>query len=324
MNKKVKKISNLPQVFVIVLNWNGKKYIKKCLDSLLKTNYPKLEVIVVDNASTDGSKEIVEKEYPEVILIENKENLGFCKGNNVGIKKASGDLIILLNNDVIVDRNWINEIIKVAKIPNVGIIGCKILYVGSKIIQSLGYKEKFLGYWENIGAGFCIDELKDKLIEVDYVMGAAIAIKRKVLNKIGLLDPRFFAFAEEVDLCYRAKKAGYKVVTSGAVVYHYGSGTWHNFPLKKLYLIYRNKILFISKNYPKIALLKYFFEYPLFFTKYSLTRFVKKETTTQILSKSKNYGTLRRLIKEYLFDIFFFYVTLVPGLRLIKNKSCEK
>jgi len=309
--------SNLPKVSVIVLNFNGRNFIKNCLDSLFKTEYPKhkLEIIVVDNASTDGSYEEIAKEYPNVILIRNKKNMGFCVGNNLGIRKATGDLIILLNNDTVVDKRWILEILKEAKDYKVGIIGCTLLYPQGKIIQSRGCREKFLGYWEHIGAGLRLEEAPSNLKEVDYVMGAALAIKREVIKKIGLLDPRFFAYVEEVDWCYRAKKAGYKVVVSDAVVYHYGSLTWRRFPLKKLYLNYRNRLLLISKHYPKIALLKYFFEYPVKLTVESLLNFIKKETATQrMAAKTCNKHVLQSLFKTYLFNLFFYYITFIPGL----------
>ena len=311
----------LPKVSVIVLNWNGREYIKRCLDSLLKTEYPKhkLEIIVVDNASTDGSQEIVAREYPDVILIRNERNLGFCEGNNVGIRKASGDLIILLNNDTYVSKDWIINILKEAKDPKVGIIGCRLLYPSGNIIQSLGCKEKFLGYWEHVGAGCNIESQSYKsLREVDYVPGAALAIKREVIEKIGLLDPRFYAYVEEVDWCYRARKAGYKVVTSNAVVYHYGSVSWKSFPIKQFYLIYRNKVLFISKNYPRTALLKYFVEYPIRFTAEFLSSFLKGRTVTQRASRFIGYNNVWLiLLKKYLFNLFFFYITLIPGLRLV-------
>jgi len=313
-----------PVLSVIVLNFNGRKYIERCLDSLLKTKYDKMEIIVVDNASTDGSKELIKRKYPRdrILLVENSRNLGFCAGNNIGIKKATGDLIILLNNDTVVNENWIKKILKEAESPEVGVIGCKVLFPSGKIIQSWGCKERFLGYWEDIGAGYAVEEIKDRDgIEVDYVSGAAIAIKREVIEKIGQLDPRFFAYVEEVDLCYRAKKAGYKIVISNAIVYHYGSAYWRNFPLKKFYLIYRNKILFIVKNYPKTALVRYLIEYPIRFTYENLKRVLKNKTVTQRISalhvtSDDSQSKILQLLKMYLLNVFFFYLTIIPGLKL--------
>ena len=158
--------------------------------------------------------------------------------------------------------------------------------------------------------------------EVDYVSGAALAIKREVIEKIGLLDPRFYAYMEEVDWCYRAKKAGYKVVVSDAVIYHYGSASWQRFPLRKFYLNYRNRILFISKHYPKMMLLKYFLEYPVRFTAESLLNFLRKKTAIQRISpKNQSKIVLQKLLKIYLTNIFFFYLTIIPGLRLCSSRK---
>ena len=325
MKNSMKKTRNLPRISIIVLNWNGKKYIRKCLKSIFNSNYPKdrLEVIVVDNASIDGSDRIVANEFPDVTLIRNSKNLGFCEANNIGIRRSTGDIIVLLNNDVFVDENWLIEIVKTMNKPKVGIVGCKLLYPNGRLIQSCGCKEIFLGYWEHIAAGLGIEEFNcDNEFEVDYASGAAIAIKREVFEKIGMFDSSFWAYVEEVDLCYRARKAGYKVVVAPkAIVYHYGSASWQSFPLKKLYLTYRNKILFISKHHHKVALLKYFFEYPIRFTARSLLNFLKKRTKTQRISfKTYNKDVWRRLLKIYLLNIFFFYLTVIPGLRSYSSK----
>ncbi|MCS7367302.1 MAG: glycosyltransferase family 2 protein [archaeon YNP-WB-062] len=276
-------VFNNISVSVIILNWNGGKYLIECVDSVMKTDYPSdlLEVIIVDNGSTDGSAELAKKMYPQIKLIKNKRNLGFCIGNNIGIKNSSGDIIILLNNDTIVDKHWIKEILKCAQDPSVGIIGCRLYFPGTKIIQSLGFRMKFLGYYENIGAG---QEDKGQFYEascVDYVSGAALAVKRKVLDRIGLLDPMFYAYHEDADLCYRAKRAGYKVVTSNAIVYHYGSLSWNKFLIRRMYLSERNRIYFILKHFSPEKLLKFIFEYPIRSFKVNLCKYIKGETLLQ-------------------------------------------
>jgi len=289
-----------PKVSVVILNWNGKKYLKNCLDSVLKTDYHDLEIIVVDNASTDGSQQLVKKCYPQVILIENEKNLGFCVGNNIGIKHASGDLIILLNNDTIVDKGWVKEILKCAQDAKVGIVGCRLYFPGTKIIQSLGFKMRFLGYWENIGAGQEDNGQFGKAGRVDYVSGAALAVKREVLDKIGLLDPAFYAYVEDCDLCYRAKRAGYKVVTSNAIVYHYGSLSWNKFSVKRMYLIQKNKIYFLLKHYPPKNLLRYVFEYPIRSFKIDLCRFIRGESVAQKFALTKKKKRLRTILTTIL------------------------
>ncbi len=286
-------VLNFPKVSIIILNWNEKEYLRKCLDSVLKTDYPNFEVIVVDNASVDGSKEMVKKEYSKVILIENKKNLGFCVGNNIGIKKARGDIIILLNNDTIVDKNWLKEIVKKANNTEVGIIGCKLYFPNSKTIQTVGFREAILDYWESIGAGQTDNGQFKEVEEVDWVSGAALAIKREVIERIGLLDPEFYAFGEDRDLCYRARKAGYKVVTSNAIVYHYGSLSWDKFPVIKMYLTNRNRLYFIIKHYSPRILLRYVFEYPIKSFNADLRRLIKGETVLQKVIYSRQKGRLK-------------------------------
>ncbi|MEM4429810.1 MAG: glycosyltransferase family 2 protein, partial [Thermofilaceae archaeon] len=289
-------------VSVIILNWNGGDYLLRCVKSVLESDYPKnlLEVVVVDNGSTDGSAEAVKKVYPQIKLIKNKKNLGYCLGNNIGIKNAKGELIILLNNDTIVDKHWIKEILKKVKDPEVGIVGCKLYFPGTKIIQSIGFREKFLGYWESIGAGQIDVGQFDNIEEVDYVSGAALAVKREVLERIGLLDPNFYAYSEDIDLCYRARRSGYKVVTSNAIVYHYGSLSWSRFPLKKMYLIMRNRIYFIRKHYSPKALIKFIFIYPIKSTWFDLYRSIKGETILQKIINQDKRARQQKLFVEML------------------------
>jgi len=144
---------------------------------------------------------------------------------------------------------------------------------------------KFLGYWESIGAGQTDNGQFNKIEDVDYVSGAALAIKREVIEKIGLLDPEFYAYAEDADLSYRARKAGYRVVTSDAVVYHYGSLSWDHLPIKKAYLDNRNHIYLIMKHYSPKTLLRYVVEYPIKSFKIDLCRFMKGETVLQRVKK---------------------------------------
>jgi len=305
-----------PKVSVIILNWNGLGYIEKCLDSVLASNYPKelLEVIVVDNGSSDGSIEVIRKYYPEVRLIENKSNLGFCIGNNIGIKNSTGDLVILLNNDTIVDKDWIINIVREAGDSKVGIIGCILVNPVTNRIQTLGCKELFTCFWESIGHGKIFSrKINVGGKEVDYVSGAALAIKREVLRKIGLLDPLFHSYVEDVDLCYRAKRAGYKVVMSNAIVYHYKSLSWSMLPIKKLYLVYRNKTLFIIKNYKRAALIKYFLKYPIQVT----FHYLKRAPLYLTDYNNARFIFLKR-VKNYLFNLFFFYLGIALGLRLAK------
>lgn len=251
-----------PLVSVIILNWNQKKLLKQCLDSVLCTDYARIEIIVSDNGSVDGSIELVKNEYSDVVLIENHANLGFCNGNNVAIKQAKGDLILLLNNDTFVEKNWLKEVVKAACEPNVGIVGCKLLFAGTNVIQSLGYVSNLLGHYVNRGFLHLNDEKcsSEQVVDVDYVSGAALAIKRAVITEIGSLDPIFYAYFEDVDWCYRVKTAGYRVVVAEkAVVHHFGSLSWREFSFRKVYLTERNRFVFLLKHFSGLNLVNALF-----------------------------------------------------------------
>jgi GT2 family glycosyltransferase len=323
---------NCPLVSVVILNWNGKNFLNSCVKSVLETDYPTdlLEVIVVDNGSTDGSAKSLKKMFPQVKLVENERNLGFCVGNNMGVKHASGNLLVLLNNDTIVNKNWVNEILKSAKDPKIGIVGCRLYFPGTRIIQSIGYRMIFIGYWESIGAGKENSDEFTKVGDVDFVCGAAMAVKKKVIETIGLFDPEFYAYAEDLDLCYRARKAGYRVVTSGAIVYHYGSVSWDHFPIKKAYLFCRNHLYFILKHYSPKVLLRYVFEYPIRSFKVDLCRFIRGKTVLQIVTISNRKKRWRNIFKSalniLLLKTITFFVALLNMVirRKIKTKFSTK
>ena len=320
------------RVSVIILNWNGGNYLMRCVKSVLEADYPKdlLEVIMVDGGSTDGSAKSVKRMFPRVKIVQNHRNLGFCVGNNIGIANASGNLLILLNNDTIVDKNWVYEILKIAKDPQVGIVGCRLYFPETRIIQSLGLKTKFIGYWASIGAGQEDNGQFNDVNDVHYVSGAAMAIKKDVLKRIGLLDPNFYAYAEDVDLCYRAMKAGYRVVTSNAIVYHYGSLSWDYFPLRKEYLNARNRLYFIMKHYSPKTLLTYIFEYPLKSFKLDLHRFLKRETVLQRTEASRKNSHRGKTSIQALTMVFLraamFSIALLSTMVSTKNRirSSEK
>ena len=321
MNILENNMIHIPYFSIIILNWNAKVYLKMCLDSVLLTDYNKnsYEVLVVDNGSIDGSIELVKKNYPEVKLIKNERNLGFCKGNNIGIQEALGDIIILLNNDTIVDRNWIKKILHEFEDLRVGVVGCRLLFPGTNIIQTFGFHERFLGYWESLGCGEIFDKCNNYAEKVDYVCGAALAIRRDVIQKIGLLDPRFEC-VEDAELCYRAKKAGYKVVMSHAVVYHFGSISWRKLPNIKLYLLgNKSRHRLIQKYYPSRSLLRYIIEWPIKSLLIESLRFLREETLFHItINYDRNVEGKCKLISAlYLFaiNVIAFFITIFFAFR---------
>jgi GT2 family glycosyltransferase len=219
MNKKL--------VTVIILNYNGANYIKHCLDSIRNQTYRDMEVIVVDNASIDGSADHVRKKYPWVRVLYNGKNLGFAKGNNIGAQHGKGAYLIFLNNDTIVDQRWMEHLVMAADSSEaVGICGSKILDMEKRnIIQEVGGLCDMYGFSLSRGFGEIDSSQYDKINEVFYVSGASLLIKRAVADKIGLFDSEYFFNQEDVDLCWRTWLSGYKVLVNPfSIVYHKGGG----------------------------------------------------------------------------------------------------
>jgi len=280
-------------VAIILLNFNNKKLVKNCLVSLRKnTSYKNYKVIISDNGSIDGSNEMIKEKFKWVDLVENGKNLGFAGGNNVGIKyalkKYKSDYYLLLNNDtLIIRKNWLTKLVEGAESDKkIGIVGCKLIYPDGSL-QHIGMHGDTHLY--DAGEVKKLSEKDEeeagKIQEVKYVMGAAFLIKRKLIEKIGLLDPKFFPiYGEEIDYCERARKNGFKIFyTPKSTIIHLRSQTTdpkkishHWFFSKKnsirlellnyspLEVLYWQMIhfgaIFLSKNKGKIRFRKNFVE----------------------------------------------------------------
>lgn len=214
---------NKPFVSIIVVNWNERDVLGECLTSLTHLAYPNYEIIVVDNASTDGSPDIVKEKFPEVKLIINDKNLGFAAGCNAGIKSVKGEMIALFTADEVVGPSWLNEIVKsIGNSPNVGIAGGPILYYEpNNVVWSAGFRiDGITGIDWRIGHGSRLGQL-GKIVDIDYVSGGGLLIKKEVIKKIGLLDEGFFLYCEDADWNLRAKRVGYRCNFSPfAVIWH--------------------------------------------------------------------------------------------------------
>jgi len=220
---------NQTLVSIIVPNWNSKDLLRACLKSIVNLTYPNYEIIVVDNASADGSPEMVKTEFPNVKIIANERNLGFAAGCNVGIKSAKGEMIALFNNDAVADPSWLTELVNtISYSSDIGIVGGVILYYKPKgIIWSAGGRiDAITGTSWRIAYGKPIGELGN-VEDVDYICGCALLIRREVIAKIGLLNEDYFMYREDVDWNLRAKRAGYKCTISPSGV------VWHKVPFKR-------------------------------------------------------------------------------------------
>ena len=341
-------MKNVPNVTVIILNWNGWKDTIECLESLYQIDYFNYQIILVDNASEDDSIERI-KEYCEgklfvkseffdynldnkhiylhefleeefksfnkdlvksnsIIILKNNINYGFAGGNNIGIKFAlknlNPDYILLLNNDTVVDKYFLTELVKIGKKNNkIGFLGPKIYYYGYEGRKNvISFAGGFLNYYTGMPKVLGYQEIDqgqyDRVNNVDYAEGSCVLINRDVLEKIGFLDTSYFAYWEEADLCKRGFEAGYRsVYVPKSKIWHKVS-TSFNDPLK-LYYYSRNKIRFMKKNTRKIeyiSFLFYFFGYGFWITNLSYFKEALKEKNGFEMNKNFIKGVFRGLV----------------------------
>lgn len=246
MNHKKYPIENTPKVFTIILNWNGRDETLECLANLKKENYRNNEVIVVDNCSDKDELSIIKKKFPKIICIQNKKNLGFSEGNNVGIRyalKQGANFIFLLNNDAKVREGCIKKLVSEARKKGVGITGPKIYHYGTSKIQSCG--DHFMAI---TGFTYHLKRNRKDTFRVNFVPGTAMMIDANALKIVGLLDSKLFAYYEDVDLCLRMYKAGYYIkAVPSAEAEHKVSDTTKGTTLKT-YLKTRNTFYIMIKH----------------------------------------------------------------------------
>jgi len=252
------RMSDEALVSVVVLNYNGGDVLSKCLRSLYESDYARLEVIVVDNGSTDGSVEAVRRDFPEAILIENRRNLGYGAGNNLGIKASRGEYIVLINNDVFVIRHWLKALLEAcAKHKRAGFFQPKILLESDKrVINSAGNMIHLAGLGLCRGIGEFDRGQYDEEMEIGFASGACVLFRREILGDVGFLDPVFFAFNEDTDWGWRALLYRWRsLYVPSAVVYHQLGYSWGRvLTAKKFYYVERNRVLLLLKNYSRRSL----------------------------------------------------------------------
>lgn len=249
-----------PLVTIIVLNWNGRHLLEDCLPSVLQQTLQDYELIVVDNGSTDGSLEWVASHYPKTRLISLPTNMGFCEGNNVGIRSARGDYVVLLNNDTEVAPDWLEQLLAhICTDPSIAACDSKILYFDQReSIWSSGGTYSIAGTttfrWHNQQDSGRLQQPSDV-----FVVGACSAIyRRRIFEEIGLLDRDFFAGFEDVDWSFRAHLRGYRTVNvPTSRVYHKVSMTHQRNSPAYVYHGQRNVWATFVKNMPSSLLFRY-------------------------------------------------------------------
>lgn len=254
-------------VSVIILNYNGRKnlgvLLEKCLESVLKTDYPNFEVLFVDNASTDNSAEFVKRKFGQnqkLRIIRNKRNFGFAEGNNIGIRNAQGEYIALLGSDIRVDPKWLKELAKAIQLPEIGAAQSKLLRMDEPhLFDCAGGFIDYYGYSNDRGHGEEDRGQYNFFDEIFYAKGAACILKRKVLKEVGLFDQEFFIYYEDADLCWRMRLRGYKIIfVPTSIVYHTTGKTISKLQKSiQRYFFTRNLMFTLLKNYNRRNFCKY-------------------------------------------------------------------
>jgi len=265
--------NNPPRVSIIIPHWNGVDILSECLSSLKKCTYPEIEIIVVDNASTDGSPEWIQKNHPDVKLLQCEQNFGYAGGCNRGVDSASGDYLLFLNNDTIHEPDWIEPLVNTLQGD---------LTIGAVQPKILNYFERDLFDYAG-GSGGAIDILcfpfargrlfltrerdegqYDDETQIFWASGTAVLMKKSLFEKVDGFDELFFAHQEEIDMQWKLQLMGYRIfVNPRSVIYHKNALTLDMHSPRKKYLNHRNSLIMMLSNY-NLPLTLYLFPIRLF------------------------------------------------------------
>jgi GT2 family glycosyltransferase len=253
---------------VVILNWNGKKFLEKFLPSLLANSREYADIIVADNASSDDSVPFLETNYPSVRIIQHNKNYGFAQGYNLALAKVESEYYILLNSDIEVTPGWIKPVIDLME-SDPSIAACQPKIRSFTEPQKFEYAGAAGGFIDKYGYPFCRgrmflsieedDGQYDDPVEIFWATGACMFVRADLFHKFGGLDADFFAHMEEIDFCWRLKNEGYRIMyCPSSVVYHIGGGTLPKASWRKTYLNFRNNCILLYKNLPGNLLLEVF------------------------------------------------------------------
>jgi len=277
------------KVYIILLNWNGKNDTLECIASLKEIDYEKYKIIVVDNNSEDDSVLEVRKQYPEIKIIENKENLGFAGGNNVGIKYAlenKADYVLLINNDTTVEKDFLRELVKEGELnKNAGLLCPKINYHSEQ--NRIWFAGGKVNWLKNKGTHLGLDKIDNKqynkIKEVDYLTGCCLLIKKEVLQKINVLAEDYFLYYEDTDFSLRAKNAGYnRLYIPKAKIYHKVSRSTKPGSSSYIYYHVRNGLVMTKRNGSFLNKIVLFF--------YCIFLFLKQIIKIIFMPKKRNWS----------------------------------
>ncbi|MFH0936996.1 MAG: glycosyltransferase family 2 protein [Candidatus Daviesbacteria bacterium] len=303
-------------VSVVIPNWNGLEHLKDCLPSIKTQTQKSLEVIIIDNGSTDKSVDYIKQYFPDFRIIELKKNLGFAAAVNLGVKKSLGKYIVLLNNDTKLDKNCLKNLLLAAKQhPEVGLVTAKILnFYQKNIIDNAGDSVDIVGHSFTRGFG---EKDGTKFNQPGYlflVTGGGSLIKKEVFKKIGYFDEDYFLYMEDVDFCFRAQLAGFKAwYQPKAIIYHKRMAT----ASKNMSLVepicFRNMTMNIIKDYPKALLLH----------RANLIKIILVNLNTIKYLSSKGYFWKAIRAEWYIFTHFFDLLKQrknIQSLKIVKDQ----
>lgn len=242
-------VTNPTRVSVVVLTYNGRDHVRECLQSLRGQTQDSYEVIVVDNASSDGTPDIVREEFPEAHLVCSPMNGGWCAGNNLGLTASKAPYAVLLNQDSVVEPDWLEQLVRALdQDPTIGAAQSKILlHDRPDRINTVGNGTNYL-FFSWAGRSGELDDVEGPAYDVPSASGAALALRRQAVDAIGGLDDAFFLYNDDLDLCLRLRLAGHRVVcVPAAVAYHKYRPNLSPF---KMYYLERNRLYMLRKYYP--------------------------------------------------------------------------
>ena len=247
-----------PLISIVILNYNAEKFLDECISSIYKTEKINFEIILVDNASTDKSYREYTQKFPEIKLIENKKNLGYCEGNNVGIRASKGEFIVVLNPDTVVTPTWLSELIHTYQENGEGIYQPKILATTDHdMLLSSGQFIQLFGFGYSRGKGQTHVEGSNNIEKIGYASGTCIFTSKKIIEKLNLFDPFLFAYHDDLDLCWRASMLGINsFYVPSSVIFHPIEGYSFKWSKFKFYLMERNRQYCLLTHFSKSSYFK--------------------------------------------------------------------
>ena len=304
---------------IVILNWNGEKYLSRFLPVLLQhTTSDEVTIYVADNGSTDGSLALLKTQFATVKTVVLDKNYGFAGGYNRALAQIKADYYLLLNSDVEVTENWLNPLLKFMN-SNADVAACQPKILSFDVRNQFEHAGAAGGFLDYLGYPFCRGRILanaeedhgqyDTITDIFWATGACLLIRASVFNECGGFDDEFFAHMEEIDLCWRLRSRGYRLVcVPQSTVYHVGGGTLHVEHPHKTYLNFRNNLLLLYKNLPQRKFL------PIFFIRFFLDYLAAFQFF--VTGKPKNAQAVFKARRDF--------SNMLPAFKMKRKENLEK